>query len=54
MMGEKAELHLELKRNAPCQYRPTTPLFISCKGVCALSGNSETLIAALFGSPLRA
>jgi hypothetical protein len=53
MMGEKVELHLEIKRTAPYQYRPTAPLFISCKGFCALTGNSETLLAALYGSPLR-
>jgi hypothetical protein len=54
MMAEKTELHLELKRNAPYRYRPTAPLFMSCKGVCALTGNSETLLAALSGSPFRA
>jgi hypothetical protein len=53
MMREKAELHLEFK-NVPYQYKHTAPIFISCNEVCALTENSEKLLAALFGSPLKA
>jgi len=45
MMEEKAGLHLQLKRNALYQCRPTAPLFISCKEACALTANSETLLS---------
>jgi hypothetical protein len=33
MMGEKAELQLELKRNAPYQYRPTASFLLAARGL---------------------